>query len=275
MHCYIPHEFKLTNISEDMYYRVLKQLHEMKTLSLTLSGGEPMCHPKFKEFLQAAKDYDFSVNVLSNLTLVDDEVISLMKNSRLSSVQVSLYSMNPEHHDAITCLKGSFEKTKNAILRLVENDIPLQISCPTMKQNKGDYQEVLRWAHEHKVRAVTDYIMMARFDHSTDNLDNRLNLSEVEKVITDILQDDIDYQAEILKPDFFERIKSLTHDSDGIVCGVGISSACMVANGNVYPCAGWQDYVCGNVNESSLKDIWYHSKKMNFLRNIRNKDFPE
>nr|WP_256254716.1 SPASM domain-containing protein [Treponema phagedenis] len=49
----------------------------------------------------------------------------------------------------------------------------------------------------------------------------------------------------------------------------------MVANGNVYPCAGWQDYVCGNVNESSLKDIWYHSKKMNFLRNIRNKDFPE
>lgn len=275
VHCYIPHEFKLTNIKPELYYSVLKQLQEMNALSVTLSGGEPMCHPKFKEFLQAAKDYDFSVNVLSNLTLVDDEIINIMKNSRLSSVQVSLYSMNPAHHDEITQLKGSFEKTKNAILRLIENDIPLQISCPTMKQNKDDYGEVMRWAHEHKVRAVTDYIMMARYDHTTGNLDNRLNLCEVEKIIRDILADDIDYQAELLKPDFDQRIKALTNDPDGIVCGVGISSACMVATGNVYPCAGWQDYICGNLYEKSLKDIWYNSEKMNFLRNIRNKDFPE
>ncbi|MGF7107814.1 hypothetical protein [Treponema pedis] len=60
-----------------------------------------------------------------------------------------------------------------------------------MKQNKDDYGEVMRWAHEHKVRAVTDYIMMARYDHTTGNLDNRLNLCEVEKIIRDILADDI------------------------------------------------------------------------------------
>ena len=135
-----------------------------------------------------------------------------------------------------------------------------------MKKNNDDYGEVMRWAHEHKVRAVTDYIMMARYDHTTDNLDNRLNLCEVEKIIRDILADDIDYQAELLSPDFDGRINVFNTDPDGIVCGVGVSSACMVANGNVYPCAGWQDCICGNLYEKSLKDIWYNSEQMNFLR---------
>lgn len=87
--------------------------------------------------------------------------------------------MNAEHHDAVTTVSGSFEKTRNAILTLIDNDIPLQISCPVMKINKDDYGGVLRWAHEHKVRAVTDYIMMARFDHTTGNLANRLSIDEV------------------------------------------------------------------------------------------------
>ena len=100
----------------------------MGVLSVTLSGGECMTHPKFKEYLRAAKKYDFYVNILSNLTLLDDEIIQIMKEGNVSSVQVSLYSMNPEHHDAITKLPGSFEKTKAAIFKLIENDLPLQVS---------------------------------------------------------------------------------------------------------------------------------------------------
>ena len=105
----------------------------------------------------------------------------------LSSVQVSLYSMKPERHDAITALPGSFEKTKSSILRLIENDIPLQISCPVMKQNKNCYKDVLNWAYEHKCRAITDYVMMARFDNTTDNLNHRLSFAEVETLIRNII----------------------------------------------------------------------------------------
>ncbi|WP_308687345.1 PqqD family peptide modification chaperone, partial [uncultured Treponema sp.] len=142
VHCYIPHKFKLYNISDELYYNTLEQLSKMGVLSVTLSGGECMCHPKFKEYLRAAKNYDFYVNILSNLTLLDDEIIEIMKDSNVSSVQTSLYSMIPEHHDAITQLKGSFYKTRDNILKLIENDLPLHVSCPTMKGNKDDYGDV-------------------------------------------------------------------------------------------------------------------------------------
>ena len=46
----------------------------------------------------------------------------------------------------------------------------------------------------------------------------------------------------------------------------------MVANGNVYPCAGWQEMVLGNLNESSLQDIWDNSEKIKWLRSLKMKD---
>ena len=121
VHCYIPHDLKLFDITDEMYYSTLEQLSKMGVLSVTLSGGEPMCHPHFKEFLRAAKKYDFYVNILSNLTLLDDETIQIIKEGNVSSVQVSLYSMIPEHHDAIATVKGSF-------ILLLAIDSPARIS---------------------------------------------------------------------------------------------------------------------------------------------------
>jgi len=273
LHCYIPHESKIDDIAPSLFYNVLDQCREMGVLSLTLSGGEPMLHPNFIEFLQKAKEYDFAINVLSNLTLLNDEIIAEMKANRLSSVQVSLYSLSGDIHDSITQLPGSFVKTRNAILKLIENDIPLQISCPVMKQNKKCYVDVVKWAEENKVRAVSDYIMMGRYDHTTSNLDNRLSLEEVGDIINDIIDNDPDYKERLVEADFSEVEKK--DISDKILCGVCISTICMVANGNIYPCAGWQNYVCGSVAEQPLKEIWEKSEKIQYLRGLRKKDIPE
>jgi radical SAM protein with 4Fe4S-binding SPASM domain len=142
-----------------------------------------------------------------------------------------------------------------------------------MKQNKNCYVDVLNWAHEHKCRTTTDYIMMARYDHTADNLDNRLSLVETEKVINDIINNDKDYQKEITGVGFE---KQDTRDrSNDVVCGVCFSSICMVANGNVYPCAGWQDYIIDNLKDTPLNEIWNNSPKVKYVRSLRKSDFPK
>ena len=62
---------------------------------------------------------------------------------------------------------------------------------------------------------------------------------------------------------------------EDLVCGVCVSSICIVSNGNVYPCPGWQNYICGNVNKNPLSEIWNSSPQVKYLRSLRKKDFPK
>jgi radical SAM protein with 4Fe4S-binding SPASM domain len=279
VHCYIPHENKIScdnttlDIDDNLFYDVLRQCREMNIISIVLSGGEPMAHPRFLDFYHKAKEMGFCVTVLSNLTLLDDKILAEIKADCYSTIQVSLYSLNPAVHDRITNLSGSFEKTHAAILRLIENDVPVKISCTVMKENKNDYLELLDWGLGHKVPVSFDYIMMARYDHSTGNLKHRITISDCSEIIDGIMNYDPAHQAEAIRLEKDKR--SSDEIAEQSICGVGQSMLSMTENGNIYPCPGWQGYLCGNIKERTLEDIWENSEEIKYLRTIRKKDFPK
>lgn len=271
VHCYIPHENKRSQIKTDLFYNILEQCKEMKLLHLTITGGEPMLHRNFIDFLKKCKEYNLSVNVLSNLTLLNDEIIEEMKSNHLLGVQVSLYSMDSIIHDAITNTKGSFEITINSILKLKENDVPMQISCPIMKQNKNSYRDVINWAKNHNINVGCDYVIIAKCDNTTQNLRSRLSIDDIKEVIN---------EKNVNEPNFLELIekeseKKNNNTPDDIVCSICHSSICIADSGDVYPCAGWQGYVVGNANKTSLEEIWNNSSNVQYLRGLRKRDFPK
>lgn len=271
VHCYIPHENKINSMAPELFYNILEQCKRMNLLHLTISGGEPMTHNNFINFLKKCNEYNFSVNILSNLTLLNKATLKEMKRNHLLSVQTSLYSIDANIHDAITQTKGSFEKTRNAILTLIENDIPLQISCPIMKQNMNCYYDVVDWGKEHNINVGSDYVIIARYNHTTQNLSNRLSVKDVKEVIEQRIVSEPHYLDLIEK----ETEKKKDMNPDDFICSVCHSSICIEENGDVYPCAGWQDYVVGSINETSLCEIWNNSIKVQYLRNLRRRDFPK
>lgn len=100
----------------------------------------------------------------------------------------------------------------------------------------------------------------------------RLTKEEIRPVLEKIVQNDVVVRANIK---FHSKLSSEKIDPDESVCGVALSTICMVANGNIYPCAGWQKYICGNINESSLQEIWTSSPAINLLRQLRLKNFKK
>jgi len=276
IHCYIPNGKKNAgfDMSFEKFKYILDQYVEMGGICVTLSGGEALMNKDILKMMRYCREKDLQMSLLTNLIALKDEHLPVMKEVNLSLVQVSLYSMDAELHDKITTVKGSFDKTKAAIEKLYAADIPVQISCPVMKANKDGYDKVMEYAHSLHMKARTDYIMMAQADLDTSNLANRLSLEETEHVIRDIMTYNVDYKEITLEQ---EPLSSIPREefAEMPLCGAGINDLCVTVNGDVYPCAGWQDYVVGNVFKQPLKDIWENSPKLAEVREVRQKDFPK
>ena len=275
IHCYLPNERKDKggDIPLNLIFKTLEQAKTLNCLEVTISGGDPLLHKGLPDILNYAHKCDFKITILSNLVALTEEHIRLFKTLNIGLIQVSLYSMKEEEHDAITKLVGSFTKTKANIERLIAHNIPVQISCPTMKANYHSYKEVLAYAEKMKTKSQTDFVLMAQSDFDKTNLENRLSENQTKELLQDILKYDKQYTDDILcQPKKSENIEEYMQKP---MCGVGLGIICVGYNGDVYPCAGWQGYLLGNVSQESLVDIWTKSEKLQSLRAIKIKDFPE
>ncbi len=259
IHCYIPNGKK--NTGKDMplekVFSLIDEFAEMGGLHVTLSGGEVFLHKDIIRIMQYCREKDMQISILSNLIALKDIQIPFIKAANVSLIQTSLYSMDPSIHDTITTVPGSHAKTKAAIEKLVAADIPVQISCPIMKANSKGYAEVLKYAQSLRCKAQTDYIMMAQSDCDTQNLANRISLEETEVLLREIIEWDKDYKENTLKQRSVSE--EIAFDPERFarqpLCGAGINDCCITENGDVYPCAGWQAMVCGNVYKQSLTQV--------------------
>ncbi len=279
IHCYLNNTKKDEGIDMPLekVKSIIDEFAENQGLHVTLSGGEMLMHKDILEIIRYCRKKDMVISLLSNLMALRDDQIPVIKEANVSAVQVSLYSMDPEIHDYITTIKGSFARTKRAIEKLVEADVPVMISCPVMKANREGYKDVIRYAQSLRCKVNTDFIMMAQADLETDNLAHRLSIEETESLLREIIENDPDYRTYMdetmsvsdLRSLDIERFKKMP------LCGAAINDCCIGENGDVFACAGWQSKPLGNVYEHSLKYIWDNSPVAKEIRAVTEGHFPK
>ncbi|MDE6338260.1 MAG: radical SAM protein [Muribaculaceae bacterium] len=275
IHCYIPNIKKDLgfDLPFDLFKRSIDQFADMGGLQVSLSGGEIFMHKDITKIIRYCREKDMQITLLSNLLALTEEHIAVIKEANVSMVQASLYSMDPNVHDMITKVNGSYYKTRRATERLVKEDIPVMISCPIMKANADSYPDILHYAHSLGIKAQTDFILMAQENLNTENLKNRLSTSEAENVIRTILKNAGVDSADSISAEGQPNRVNLKLSQP--VCAAGITNLCINANGDVYPCNGWQGFKAGNIKTDSLNEIWTTSDSLKQLRKITRESFVE
>ena len=269
VHCYIPRKQKNVFMAGALFDKIIADAVDANVLNITISGGEPLLHPEIIDFLRKCREHDFSVNVLTNLTLLTDDIADEMTKNPLLSVQTSIYSMIDTIHDRVTQIEGSLQKTKTAVKKLLSFGVPLQISCPVVKQTKNSFADVVKWGKAHNIYTVENPVIFAKWDHTNENLDSRLTLAEIEEVITEQLSDEyVNYLHS-------EARDKLAKTGEMPICEVCREYFCVAPNGTVYPCVGWQNKIVGNVNKQSLQEVWNTSEEIRYLRRVKREDFPQ
>lgn len=272
-HCYVP-EYNPRFLPYEKICEIVDEFREIEGVSITLSGGECMLHPDFDKIVRYIRSKDCTVAVLSNLTRCDDAKVALLKETD-ATVQVSLYSMTPAIHDEITRRQGSWHETTDAILRLRAADVPVRISCPCMQINYHDYPAVIKFAESLKMSAQTDFIMIAKADGDCSNLCNRLTLPQTRELLRDVILKAVPMESEYFSPGKRAEMPSPEEWKKQNICGAGIDSMCLNANGEYYPCPGFAGLPLGNCYKQSLKEVWLDSPAIRKLRAVRGADFPK
>lgn len=177
--------------------------------------------------------------------------------------------MDENIHDAITQQQGSFRKNISAIKKLRERNVPLQINCPIMKLNLNHYKSVLNYAKSLNIEADSDYSLYGCYDFSKSNLSCRLDVDEIQKILSEKFSMSIDLDK------IKENVLSKRVEEEDYICPVCKNSLCISNIGDVYPCEGWQSLIIGNLKEYSLRELWEKSVIIDHLRNLKFKDFPK
>ena len=265
IHCYIPHEQKTTDMSMDMFNRLFGEVRSAEIKSVILSGGECMLHPFFLDILKRFKTENIYVIVLTNLTLLNQEIIDVLASGFLSSVQVSLFSLNEEIHDRITQKNGAWKTTMQNIERLRHANIPIKIASQCFKDTISSQEELMNWCVQQGYSYNIDFDIVGKTDGDTSNLRNRVDDIALYQRIIEI--------KDKLDPAFAGKLY-VGKCPEYHICNVGTSVLAISSLGDVYPCVGFTGYKLGNIKESSLMDIWENSSVLNRLRELRLKDFP-
>ncbi len=271
VHCYIPHENKNLLMSDNDFYSIVDACCEIGTVvNFRISGGECMSHPSFKKYIRYVKDKGFALTLLTNLTLLDDETIDILKEGTLSQVQVSMFSVNPEIHDRITTVPGSLEKTMKNIEKLEAAGVPVSIATQAMELNKDSIEELYEYTNKHGFNLRCDWTIIAKENRNEENLSYRIrDLSNYKNICKTRLKHCDGYEKELN-----EALSRSPKPETSHLCNAGTNGLYIDTNLNVHPCPGW-DLIVGDLRSDSLSDIWNKSEILQKIRNVVLKDFPK
>ena len=243
--CYNPRHSDVKGLQTKEWLEVLRDLRSLGTLSVTLTGGEPMLHPGALQIARAARELWFVVRLFTNGTMIDPSSARILKEESIS-VETSLHGATAVVHDSATARPGSFSKLIAAILCLLDAGVPISVKTPVTRMNEHELDEMIALVQTWGVPHRLDPTITPRDNGDlsplqlTASLETRRRLARMEVETGSV-------------------VTAVTRVEGGTNCGLGRTSLAIDPEGNVYPCMQWRHRALGNVRQTRLRDLWPQS----------------
>ncbi len=264
-HCYnfdrsLPQQKVLKNyktLSNEEILRVIKEISQLGSLFLIITGGEPFAHPDIFTFIAEARKNNLAIRLKTNATHLTEPVVKRLASYQVQDYDVSVYGHTAETHDAFTKKPGSFVKTMEGLKNLKKHGMFANISFIVNKLNYKHIEDMREISLVLGFRSVFSFELTSRNDGSSSSTDYRLDKEDM---------------AYIFKHDKKGEYKGHFNESNSMSCACAKTNMAVASNGNVYPCIG-APIRSGNIREESLLSIWENSKEFKRIRGLGLKDY--
>ncbi|MEG0619097.1 MAG: radical SAM protein [Bacilli bacterium] len=252
-HCYLP-SHNHYGLSKEKIFDIFKQLRELGCFEIEFTGGEIFYREDTLEILKKAREMGFNVNLLTNVSLLDENKIKSLCDMYIYKIECTIFSLNEEIHDSITGVKGSLKKAMSNIMLMKKYNMKLKIKTILMKDNIDSYKDLKLFCEKHGFDYLATSSIYPKNDGDLSPQELALSIEQLESVIPEI--------------DEIRKFKLKSIDPDKHICNSLRYSLIIDSYGEVYPC-NMLRVTLGNVHKQSLKNIWYDSKILRELKDIR------
>jgi MoaA/NifB/PqqE/SkfB family radical SAM enzyme len=238
--CYNPRHHDTTRLSAADWLPVLDDLRALGTLTVSLTGGEPLTHPEFMQIARAVRVRSFALRVFTNGTLVDATVAADLAALH-ARTELSIHGATAETHDKTTGKNGSFARMWEGIRHLRAAGVPVELKTPVTKLNESELDDIIALARDGGFPLRLDANITPKDDGDAAPLSFTASVESRKRVL------------EIGRLSGAKSIERTVGDSN---CGVGRVLLAIDPTGNVYPCMQWRHTSLGNVRQMPLREIW-------------------
>ena len=184
IHCYAANqEYSETEeLSTEQWKKVIDICKKNCIPQLTFTGGEPTLR---KDLVELVKYSDwFLTRLNTNGVLLTKKLCKELYEASLDSVQVTLYSNNPEIHNKLVGAPN-FDKTVQGIKNAIQAGLNVSINTPLCSLNK-DYVSTLKFAKDLGViYASSSGLIVTGNAKKEESVSTQLTKEEITKVLKD------------------------------------------------------------------------------------------
>ena len=139
-------------LSGKEWITLAQQAKDAGVLYLCVTGGDPLCHPDFKEFWKAICEMGFIITLQTPGNLIDEEMKELFRRYPPNEVKLTLYGSNDAVYKEVCRIENGFTKVHEGLERLKEIKVPVQLVTTFVKQNVKDADNIVRYAAKNGYR---------------------------------------------------------------------------------------------------------------------------
>lgn len=273
LHCYQEDHIPVCisyNKLEHIYKEFINLIDKLNMNGhINITGGEPLCNPYLFKILDLIKkDNRVTFSILTNGTLINDEVALKLKEYNPVYVQVSLEG-GKKINDLIRG-KETYKQIGKGIKSLKKAGIFTSISFTANHLNYKEFPKVVKYGKRLKV----DNIWSDRYIPLGGSMDKDLTLSKEEtKEYLDIMhKEKVNLSKKSRTHISMNRALQFTRtNSYAYACTCGDTLLTVMENGDLVPCRRMPIKV-GNVLVESMYDLYMNNE---ILKDLRKKTIPE
>lgn len=225
-------------LNRDQIFQYLQEIHKAGTKVLSLTGGEPMVHKNFDEFLVKAKSLGMLISVNSNGILVPRKIDLLKENC--FQVIISLDGLEAAHdfHRG----SGSFTKAMSALHLLKERKLKHMAACVFTRETYDKIDKILEFADREEIPFTFQPVSDLKLDYEIN--ENALELHHVLEAIDFMIKEKKKGNKYLLNSvKSLEQWRRLYTSTDEPPCVAGKVFSRIEVNGDLKKCGRVQDVI--------------------------------